>query len=170
MYLRLAEQADRNAESLYGSIFVATTKPSRMLSSRVLRRAEEIVDRSFLPAELCRFPAVCCPSRNVPRPSQLKGGGKDRPMTNTKSSPVWIVTARGAPPIRCSISDITPTSATLVIEPNVSVPDRFALYTSFKNRRGRPCKVVWRKERLVGFEFVERPFENEGGRRSGAST
>lgn len=89
-------------------------------------------------------------------------------MTNSKPSPVWIVTARGAPPRRCSIFDITPTTATLIVDPEVSVPDRFALYTSFKDRRGRLCKVVWRNERQIGLEFVQRPAENEGGKRDEA--
>jgi hypothetical protein len=94
-------------------------------------------------------------------------------MADKNSSPVWIVTARGAAPIRCSLSDITPTSGTLTFDPQVGVPERFALYTSFKNRRGRPCRVVWRKERLVGIEFIQVPVDkngdNEGGRRTGSN-
>ena len=70
------------------------------------------------------------------------------------ASPVWIVIARGAPPIRCTISDKTSIGGCLVIDPLTSVPDRFALYTSFRDMRGRSCSVVWRKERLIGFEFI----------------
>jgi hypothetical protein len=70
------------------------------------------------------------------------------------ASPVWIVTARGAPPIRCAVSDITPDGGCLIVGQQTFVPDRFALYTSFQNKRGRPCGVVWRNEGLIGFQFI----------------
>ena len=70
------------------------------------------------------------------------------------ATPVWIVTAHRAPPLRCSLSDVSPTGGCLSIDPQMEVPDRFALYTSFRNSRGRACHVVWRKERLIGFEFI----------------
>ena len=69
-------------------------------------------------------------------------------------SPVWLVTARGAPPIRCAISAITPVGGCLIVGAETPVPERFALYTSFQNKRGRTCGVIWRKEGLIGFEFI----------------
>lgn len=81
------------------------------------------------------------------------------------ASPVWIVTAREVPPIRCTLSEVTPNGGCLVIDQQISVPDRFALYTSFRNARGRSCSVVWRKERLIGFEFIA-TLREEGRRKT----
>jgi hypothetical protein len=34
------------------------------------------------------------------------------------------------------------------------VPDRFAIYSSFRSRRSRSCRVTWRKGNEVGFEYI----------------
>src|SRR3954463_143912 len=75
-------------------------------------------------------------------------------MPIPNGSPVWIVTRRGSSPLRCILTEPTPVGGWLLVDPPASIPDRFSLYTSFRNRRGRPCQVIWRKSGAVAFEFL----------------
>jgi hypothetical protein len=89
---------------------------------------------------------------------------------NTKGSPVWIVLARGGQPLRALVSGLTETSGILHVAPNVAVPDRFALHTSFKDRRGRVCRVVSRSPEGIAFEYAAKPPGAEGPGPSQATT
>ena len=73
------------------------------------------------------------------------------------ASSVWVVVRRDAPPIRCEMLWTTPTSGTLHVAPDVSIPHRFALYSTLRTRRGQTCRVVSREPGQVNFEVVLPP-------------
>jgi len=60
-------------------------------------------------------------------------------------------------------------SGCIAIHPQLQIPDRFALYTSFTNRRGRSCRVTKREAAFIEFEIVP-PKNEEGGRRAAKSS
>ena len=85
---------------------------------------------------------------------------------NITQSPAWIVTRRGASPVRCMVSGLTTTGGCIAVDTQVAIPERFALYTSFRSQRGRPCHVTGRKPGLIEFEFIPTKSDEERKRRS----
>ena len=71
-----------------------------------------------------------------------------------KTSQVWVVVARGKIPIQCTLTYSAKNSGRLTFDKETVVPDRFAIYSSFRSRRSRLCRVTWRKGNEVGFEYV----------------
>jgi hypothetical protein len=58
-------------------------------------------------------------------------------------------------PIRCFLTEVTQAGGCLIVDLQTIVPERFALYHSFRTKRGCPCRVKWRNAGLIGFEFVK---------------
>jgi hypothetical protein len=82
---------------------------------------------------------------------------------DTSQSPAWIVISKGASPIRCKVSGMTATGGYIAVAPEIEVPQRFALYTSFRTRRGRPCRVTGQQGGNIEFVFL--PTKSEEARR-----
>jgi len=73
-----------------------------------------------------------------------------------KTGHVWVVVARGKPPVQCRLSYSSRNAGHLIFENKTSVPDRFAIYNSLRSNRGRLCRVTWRSDNEVRFEFLTR--------------
>ena len=72
-----------------------------------------------------------------------------------KTSQVWVVVARGKIPIQCTLTYSSRNVGRLTFDKEALVPDRFAIYSSFRSRRSRSCRVTWRSGNEVGFEFLK---------------
>ena len=57
--------------------------------------------------------------------------------------------------IDCVIRDISSAGARLAVESAIGVPDRF--YLVVEGEPVRACRIVWRRARLLGVEFVDPP-------------
>jgi hypothetical protein len=79
---------------------------------------------------------------------------KRRRPRQTLNTPAWINARDDAPPLRCTVVDISETGARLAVSDAVSAPDEFDLILSHVRRPGRPCNVVWRLHGLIGIEFA----------------
>jgi len=66
-----------------------------------------------------------------------------------------IIAGKNAPPIACSISDISERGARLALEGDGEVPDTFILLLTADGGARRHCRVVWRDGVNVGVEFPE---------------
>ena len=56
---------------------------------------------------------------------------------------------------KCSIADISPAGARLVLENECALPDRFVLLLSETGSARRHCRLVWRSEMTVGVAFAD---------------
>jgi hypothetical protein len=70
-----------------------------------------------------------------------------------RSVSAWIVTA-GRADRECSVLDISPVGAKVVVGESSGVPDRFelAFFQSLDQRR--VCEVIWRTGKVLGVKFV----------------
>jgi hypothetical protein len=82
-------------------------------------------------------------------------------MAGSPQSPAWIVTSRRSPPVRCLVYGLVPTGGCIVVDVGAIVPDRFALYSSFRSKRGRPCRVTTRDDNFIHFEYLPTKAEHE---------
>ncbi len=64
-----------------------------------------------------------------------------------------ILTDKNAPPLTCSISDVSETGARIVLEQDEDLPDRFVLLLTASGDARRICRVVWRTGSTLGVEF-----------------
>lgn len=63
--------------------------------------------------------------------------------------------------MQCRLTYSSRNAGRLVVNEAASLPDHFAIYNSFRSRKGRACRVVWRSNDEVGFEFLtEERFPN----------
>jgi methyl-accepting chemotaxis protein len=66
-----------------------------------------------------------------------------------------ILTDREAPPIACSIADISETGARLILESDSEVADKFVLLFTPKGNPRRHCTLIWRDGLTLGVEFPQ---------------
>ncbi len=64
-----------------------------------------------------------------------------------------ILADNSAPPVSCSISDISETGARLVLEKDTTLPDKFILLLTANGGALRHCRMVWRTGLAIGVEF-----------------
>jgi len=64
-----------------------------------------------------------------------------------------IITGKEAPPLPCSIADISETGARLALERDRELPDKFMLLLTANGHAHRQCRVVWRDGVNIGVEF-----------------
>ena len=76
--------------------------------------------------------------RATPRRTTLKGG--------------HIVFNAGRSTIDCTVRNLSRDGAKLVVASLVGIPDDFDLL--LPNTHRQPCRVIWRKAKEVGVEFV----------------
>jgi hypothetical protein len=79
-------------------------------------------------------------------------GKKQRDTRRRYDEPAWISVDGSFGVQECRVMDISPGGAQ--IHSQKPVPDTFVLTFSRRERRGRPCKVVWRKGHSVGVKFT----------------
>jgi PilZ domain len=66
----------------------------------------------------------------------------------------WI-TARDLPEaVACSLSDVSETGARIVVADGSRIPEVFELRMTRDGRVMRRCRIIWRRERVVGVRFV----------------
>jgi PilZ domain len=66
-----------------------------------------------------------------------------------------IVIADGDAPVDCVVHDISGAGGCIEVERSIQLPETFDLIPEDGDSSGYPCRVVWRKETLVGIQFVE---------------
>ena len=66
-----------------------------------------------------------------------------------------IITDQNAPPIACSISDISETGARLALERDSELPEKFLLLLTANGHAHRQCRVIWRTGVMIGVEFPQ---------------
>jgi PilZ domain len=64
-----------------------------------------------------------------------------------------ILAAKDAPPIACTIADISECGARLALEQDATLPDNFILLLSEIGGARRQCRLVWRNGLSLGVEF-----------------
>ena len=64
-----------------------------------------------------------------------------------------LVNIHGQERIECRLLDISRGGAKLSAEAPSAIPDRFDLAFA-ESARARPCRVVWRRGKLLGVRFV----------------
>lgn len=64
-----------------------------------------------------------------------------------------IIIEKDAPPIACSISDISETGARLMLERESELPEKFVLLLTANGDAHRQCRVIWHNGVNVGVEF-----------------
>jgi hypothetical protein len=62
-----------------------------------------------------------------------------------------IVYGGGAFTVDCTVRNLSPTGARLLVPTSVAIPDTFML---LEGGRSRPVSVVWRKDDLIGVRFA----------------
>jgi hypothetical protein len=65
----------------------------------------------------------------------------------------WIVTA-GRADRECSVLDISPAGAKVVVQESSGVPNSFELAFFQSVDQRRMCEVVWRTGKVLGVRFV----------------
>jgi hypothetical protein len=85
------------------------------------------------------------------------GAEKRKNLRRTVSYPAWIHLAEDAPPQECALCDASEKGAQLTVSAPEKVPENFILALSADGAATRYCRVVWRTDKQVGVEFVERP-------------
>jgi len=68
----------------------------------------------------------------------------------------WVDGGPGQLAVECRLQNISQTGAKLIIEGLVQISDVFILYLTRDGNVGRKCKVAWRRENEIGFEFLSR--------------
>jgi methyl-accepting chemotaxis protein len=64
-----------------------------------------------------------------------------------------ILTDENAPPLRCSIVDISESGARLALERDGELPESFTLLLTANRGPRRRCRIVWRTGLTLGVEF-----------------
>jgi hypothetical protein len=62
------------------------------------------------------------------------------------------ISFNGAAGISCTVRNLSETGAALDVISPVGIPERFSLVLD-GDERGKPCHVVWRKEKRIGIAF-----------------
>ena len=62
------------------------------------------------------------------------------------------ISFNGAAGISCTVRNLSKTGAALDVISPVGIPERFSLVID-GDEHGKPCHVVWRKEKRIGIAF-----------------
>jgi hypothetical protein len=89
---------------------------------------------------------------------------KRRNLRRTVTYPAYIDLGDGNPPLECSLRDASQEGALLAVAVSKALPDEFTLALSLDGAARRHCKVAWRKDGLIGVQFMRE------GRASGRPT
>jgi hypothetical protein len=65
-----------------------------------------------------------------------------------------ILNSDGSDPVRCTMIDVSASGARLRLNAASEVPDEFTLVLSKAGRVRRRCRIVWRREDIMGIRFV----------------
>lgn len=65
-----------------------------------------------------------------------------------------ILNSDGSAPVRCTMVDVSASGARLRLNAASEVPDEFTLVLSKAGRVRRRCRIVWRREELMGIQFL----------------
>ncbi len=69
--------------------------------------------------------------------------------------PVWIDRCDGSPWEGCTLKDVSPGGAQLMIaSPDKPLPERFLLRLSMRDQTGKPCVLRWRRENMIGVQYL----------------
>jgi len=67
----------------------------------------------------------------------------------------WLDTGDGAPLLACTLVDISPSGAKLMIEESEQVPECFSLRLTRYGHQRFSCRTVWRSSNVLGVRFVK---------------
>jgi hypothetical protein len=65
---------------------------------------------------------------------------------------IWV--GADLPVLPCTMLDISLHGCRLRIDPADSIPEQFTVLLTHTGTVRRPCKVIWRRDDLLGVEFV----------------
>jgi PilZ domain-containing protein len=82
---------------------------------------------------------------------------KRRKKRQPRHSPALISCGAQNPPIPCVLCDISPGGARLAPVRLHGLPDEFTLILNKDGSSRRVCRVVWRKRRHMGVQFMDSP-------------
>jgi len=66
-----------------------------------------------------------------------------------------ILVDKSTPPIPCSISNVSEKGARLALEDAGELPDSFVLLLTANGGARRHCRIIWRKDTIVGVKFPQ---------------
>jgi hypothetical protein len=79
---------------------------------------------------------------------------KKRDTRKSVRQPAWITLDGGFATRPCTVIDLSATGARIETEDSREAAAGFRLAFSRDARSGRQCKVVWRRGRTLGVEFI----------------
>jgi hypothetical protein len=85
----------------------------------------------------------------------LRFGRKTRDPRRRLDSTGWISVAGSFGLLKCRVVDISRSGAQIVAEDPKAIPASFALLFSRADRRGTPCRVIWRSGHKIGVKFAQ---------------
>jgi hypothetical protein len=65
-----------------------------------------------------------------------------------------ILNSDGSAPVRCMMLDVSASGARLKLNAASEVPDEFTLVLAKEGRVRRRCRIVWRREDVMGIRFL----------------
>ena len=71
----------------------------------------------------------------------------------TASATAWIV-INGRADCECSVLDLSPAGAKVVVKDGSGIPERFELAFFQDASKGRKCDVIWRRGTVLSIKFV----------------
>lgn len=93
--------------------------------------------------------------------------GKSRHQADLRRKPrrpisykAEILVEPGGPSRACTISDISPIGARLLLEEDGEVPGNFTLLLTANKGVRRACRLVWREGKSMGVAFLDAANEN----------
>jgi PilZ domain len=88
----------------------------------------------------------------TPARGKRRGGIEERKdPRRTVHYPAHIHARDGTPPHRCTLFDVSQKGAKLIAQTIDDIPSEFVLLLGGAYRK---CRVVWRKERQMGVQFI----------------
>jgi hypothetical protein len=69
------------------------------------------------------------------------------------SAIAWIV-INGRADRECSLLDVSPAGAKVIVDSGSEIPDRFELAFFRANAKRQKCEVIWRRGKVLGVKFV----------------
>jgi hypothetical protein len=76
------------------------------------------------------------------------------PRRQMNGRPARLMLDDGTTELECSVLDVAPGGARIIIDAEMDVGDRFALALVASHNKRQRCEVVWRRDRTVGVKFL----------------